>query len=97
MCPLPGVYLEISSVGLRNFLNFQFLVFLNIWQHISHNIFKRKMIIFGQNKSLLQAIKMKFLALEQQKEKKDLKSVFHFSKHFFTSQARRRIELPFCV
>jgi hypothetical protein len=55
------------------------------------------MIIFGQNKSLLQAIKMKFLALEQQNEKKDLKSVFHFSKHVFTSQARRRIELPFCV
>jgi hypothetical protein len=45
------------------------------------------MIIFGQNKSLLQAIKMKFSALEQQKEKKDLKIVFHFSKHVFTSQA----------
>jgi hypothetical protein len=45
------------------------------------------MIIFGQNRSLLQAIKMKLLALEQQKEKKDLKSVFHFSKHVFTSQA----------
>jgi hypothetical protein len=29
------------------------------------------MIIIGQNKSLLQAIKMKFLALGQQKEKKD--------------------------
>jgi hypothetical protein len=28
------------------------------------------MVIFGQNKTLLQAIKMKFLALEQQKEKK---------------------------
>jgi hypothetical protein len=61
------------------------------------NIFKRKMIIFGQNKSLLQAIKMKFLALEQHKEKKDLKSVFHISTHVFTSQARRWIELPFCV
>jgi hypothetical protein len=72
------------------------LGFLNIWQHISHNILKRKMIIFGQNKSL-QAIKFKFLALEQQKEKKDLKSVFHFSKHVSTSQARRRFELPFCV
>jgi hypothetical protein len=45
------------------------------------------MIIFGQNKSLLQAIKMKFLALEQQKEKKDLKSGFHFSRYVFTSQA----------
>jgi hypothetical protein len=55
------------------------------------------MIIFGQNKSLLQAIKMKFFVLEQQKEKKDLKSVFHFSKHFFPSLAKRRIELPFCV
>jgi hypothetical protein len=54
------------------------------------------MIIFGKNKSLLQAIKMKFLALEQQKEKKkDLKSVFHFSRHVFTSQARRKID--FCV
>jgi hypothetical protein len=41
------------------------------------------MIIFGQNKSLLQAIKMKFLALEQQKEKIDLKSVFHLSTHFY--------------
>jgi hypothetical protein len=55
------------------------------------------MIIFGQNKSLLQAIKIKFLALEQQKEKYDLQSVIHFSRHIFTSQARRRIELPFCV
>jgi hypothetical protein len=69
------------------------LVSLNIWQHISHSIFKRKKIIFGQK---LQAIKIKILALEQQKEKKDLKSVFHFSKHIFTSQARRRIELTFC-
>jgi hypothetical protein len=43
------------------------------------------MIIFGQNKFLLQAIKMNFLALEQQKEKKDLKSVFRFSRHVFTS------------
>jgi hypothetical protein len=34
----------------------------------------------------VQAIKMKYLVLEQQKEKKDLKSVFHFSKHVFTSQ-----------
>jgi hypothetical protein len=34
---------------------------------------------------------MKFFAMEQQKEKKDLKSVFHFSKHIFTSQARKRI------
>jgi hypothetical protein len=55
------------------------------------------MIIFGQNKTLLEAIKMKILALEQQKEKKIFKAVFHFSKHVFTSQARRRIELPFCV
>jgi hypothetical protein len=56
------------------------------------------MINFGQNKSLLQAIKMKFLALEQQQYKlKDLKSVFYFSRHVFTSQARRRIELLFCV
>jgi hypothetical protein len=30
------------------------------------------MIIFGLNKSLLKVIKIKFLALEQQKEKKDL-------------------------
>jgi hypothetical protein len=30
------------------------------------------MIIFGQNKSLLHAIKMKLLALEQQKEKKKI-------------------------
>jgi hypothetical protein len=37
---------------------------------------------------------MKFLALEQQKKPKDLKSVFHFSRHVFTSQARGRIELP---
>jgi hypothetical protein len=42
------------------------------------------MIIFGQKKSLLQAIQIKFFALEQQKEKKDLKSVFLFSKHVFT-------------
>jgi hypothetical protein len=49
------------------------------------------MIIFGLNKSLLQAIKIQFLALEQQKEKKDLKSVFHFFRHIFTTQARRRI------
>jgi hypothetical protein len=55
------------------------------------------MIIIGLNKSLLQAIMIKFLALEQQKEKKGLKSIFHFSKHVFRSQARRRIELPFCV
>jgi hypothetical protein len=55
------------------------------------------MIMFGKNKFFLQAIKMKFLALEQQKGKKDLKSVSHFSKHVFTSQARRRIKLPFCV
>jgi hypothetical protein len=55
------------------------------------------MIIFGQNKSLSQAIKIKFLAVEQQQENKDLKSVFHFSKHVFTTQAIRRIELPFCV
>jgi hypothetical protein len=34
------------------------------------------MIIFGKNKSLLQAIKMKFLALEQQKEKKNLNQFF---------------------
>jgi hypothetical protein len=45
------------------------------------------MIIFGQNKSLMQAIEMKFLALEQQKEKNDLKSVFQFSKHVFTSES----------
>jgi hypothetical protein len=49
------------------------------------------MIIFGQNKSLLQAINMKFLALEQQKKNK------HKTSHVFTLQARRRIELPFCV
>jgi hypothetical protein len=49
------------------------------------------MIIFGRKKSLLQAIKMKFLVLEQQKEKKDLKSVFQFSRHVFTSQARGRM------
>jgi hypothetical protein len=49
------------------------------------------MIIFGQNKSLLQAINLEFFALEQQKEKKDLKSVFYFSERVFTSQARRRI------
>jgi hypothetical protein len=55
------------------------------------------MIIFGKNKFLLQAIKLKFMALEQQKGKKDLKSVFPFPRHVFTSQARRRIELPFCV
>jgi hypothetical protein len=73
------------------------LVSLNIWEHIYHNIFKRKITIFGQNKSLLQAIKIKYLALEQQKEKKDLKSVFHSSRHVFTSQARKKIELPFCV
>jgi hypothetical protein len=36
------------------------------------------MIIFGLNKSLLQAIKMKFLALEQQKEKKSFKISFSF-------------------
>jgi hypothetical protein len=30
------------------------------------------MIIFGLKKSLLQAIEMKFLALEQQKEKKKI-------------------------
>jgi hypothetical protein len=36
------------------------------------------MIIYGLNKSFLQAIKMKFLALEQQKEKKDLKISFSF-------------------
>jgi hypothetical protein len=45
----------------------------------------------------LQAIKLKFLALEQQKRKKDLKSVFNFPGHVFTSQARRRTELPFFV
>jgi hypothetical protein len=55
------------------------------------------MIIFDQNKYLLQAIKLNFFALEQQKEKKDLKSVFHSSKHIFTSQASRRIELLFWV
>jgi hypothetical protein len=45
------------------------------------------MIDFGQNHfgHFVQAIKMKFLVLEHQKEKKDLKSVFHFSKHVFTS------------
>jgi hypothetical protein len=49
------------------------------------------MIIFGKNKFLLQAIQLQFLALEQQKGKKDLKSAFHFRRHVFTSQARRRI------
>jgi hypothetical protein len=38
-------------------------------------MFKRKLIIFGKNKSKLQAIYMKFLALEQQKIKEDLKPV----------------------
>jgi hypothetical protein len=93
----PFIIHPISPVGLRNFLNFQFLVSLNIWQHISYNKFKRKMIMFGKNKFFLQAIQLKFLALEQQKGKKDLKSVFHFFRHVFKSQARRRIELPFCV
>jgi hypothetical protein len=37
----------------------------------------------------VQAIKMKFLAVEQQKEKIDLKSVFHCSRYVFKSQARR--------
>jgi type IV secretory pathway VirB4 component len=50
------------------------------------------MIILGQNNSLLQAIKMKLLALEHQK---DLKSVFHFSRHVFTSQAFRRLKFEF--
>jgi hypothetical protein len=36
------------------------------------------MIIFGQNKSLLQAIKINFFALEQQKEKKRFKISFSF-------------------
>jgi hypothetical protein len=40
-------------------------------------------------------MKINFFALEQLKEKKDLKSVFHSSKHVFTSQARRRIKLEF--
>jgi hypothetical protein len=40
----------------------------------------------AEKSPLLQAIEMKFLALEQQKEKKDLKSVFHFSKHVFPSK-----------
>jgi predicted patatin/cPLA2 family phospholipase len=86
-----------KTTKLLEFLIFGFSKYMATWQHISHDIFKRKMIIFGKNKFFLQAIKSKFLALEQQKRKKDLKSVFHFSKHDFTSQARRRIELPFCV
>jgi hypothetical protein len=44
------------------------------------------MIIFGQNKSLLQANKLKFLALEQQKKKKKLKSVFISPDMFLRSQ-----------
>jgi hypothetical protein len=35
------------------------------------------MIIVGKNKFLMQAIKLEFLALEQQKGKNDFKSVFH--------------------
>jgi hypothetical protein len=48
---------------------FEFLVYLNIF------VFERKLIIFGKNKSLLQAIHLSFFALEQQKGQQDLKSV----------------------
>jgi hypothetical protein len=41
------------------------------------------MIIFGQNKSLLQAIKIKYLALEQQKEKKKIQNQFFISPNMF--------------
>jgi hypothetical protein len=46
----------------------------------------------------LKAIHMKFLALEQENEKKKvLKSVSNFSRRLFAAQARIRIELTFCV
>jgi hypothetical protein len=41
------------------------------------------MIYFGQNKSLLQAVKMKCLALEQQKEKKKDLNQFFISTNMF--------------
>jgi hypothetical protein len=45
----------------------------------------------------MQAIHMKFLVLEQEKEKKVLISVFNFRRHLFAPQARRKIELTFCI
>jgi hypothetical protein len=45
----------------------------------------------------MQAIHLKFLALEQEKGKKVLKLVYNFSRRLFAPQARRRIELIFCV
>jgi hypothetical protein len=39
---------------------------------------------------------MKFLALEEEK-RKVLKPISNFSRRLFAPQARRRIELTFCV
>jgi hypothetical protein len=49
------------------------------------------MIIFGLNKSLLQAIKMKFLALEQQKEKKNLNQFFISPNMFLHHKLEERL------
>jgi hypothetical protein len=62
-------------------LKFSTLVSQDIWQHISHNKFKRKMIILGQNKSLLQANKMKVLA--NSKKKKNNLNQFFISSDMF--------------
>jgi hypothetical protein len=47
------------------------------------NIFERKLIYFGKNKSLVPAIHMKFLVLEQEKGKKSFKISFQFLQKSF--------------
>jgi hypothetical protein len=71
---LSGIFL--LSFVCRTMKLHKFFIFGIIWKHITHNIFERKLLYFG-NFFFIASDSYEFFGLGQEKGKKVLKSVFN--------------------